>query len=270
MNLTERLTVKGGKKFQLSKRDPADTAHYKNKDEAEEETLKLSHRLDHLQEVLYAEHKRSVLIVLQGMDASGKDGTIQHVMSGVNPQGCSVTSFKQPSSKELDHDFLWRIHQAVPARGTIGIFNRSQYEDVLVVRVHQLVPKDVWNLRYQQINNFEEMLTENGTTILKFFLHIGKDEQKKRFEARHDDPDKQWKSSPSDEAERKYWDDYQEAYQDALSMCSTADAPWFVIPANHKWFRDLAISQILVETMERMDLQYPKPESATPKKAGKK
>ena len=269
MNLTERLIV-SGKKFQLSKRDPADTAHYKNKDEAAEETLKLSHRLDHLQEVLYAEHKRSILIVLQGMDASGKDGTIQHVMSGVNPQGCSVTSFKQPSTKETDHDFLWRIHQAVPARGTIGIFNRSQYEDVLVVRVHQLVPKDVWKARYEQINDFEKMLTQNGTTILKFFLHLGKDEQKKRFEARHDDPDKQWKSSPSDEAERKYWDDYQEAYQDALSQCSPADAPWFVIPSNHKWFRDLAISQILVETMERMDLQYPKPASAAPKKAGKK
>jgi len=270
VNLTDRFSVKSGKAFRLSKRDPDDTAHIKHKSDAAEETLKLVDRLDHLQQVLYAEHKRALLIVLQGMDAAGKDGTIQHVMSGVNPQGCSVTPFKQPTHQELDHDFLWRIHQAVPARGMIGIFNRSQYEDVLVVRVHNLVEKDVWQARYEQINQFESMLAANGTTILKFFLHIGKDEQKKRFDARHADPDKNWKSSPSDEAERNYWDDYQAAYQDALANCSQPNAPWFVIPSNRKWFRNLAISQIIVDTLERMDLKYPKAETPAPKAAGKK
>ena len=269
MNLTDRFLVKG-KTFKLAKRDPSDTAHIKDKGDAAEETLKLVDRLDHLQQVLYAEHKRSVLIVLQGMDAAGKDGTIQHVMSGVNPQGCSVTPFKQPTSHEMDHDFLWRIHQAVPARGMIGIFNRSQYEDVLVVRVHNVVPKEVWEARYEQINQFESMLAQNGVTILKFFLHIGKDEQKKRLDARLEDPDKNWKSSPGDEVERKFWDDYQSAYQDALSRCSQPHAPWFVIPANKKWFRNLAISQIVVDAMESMDLKYPKPETAAPKAAGKK
>lgn len=268
MNLTNRFLVKG-KGFKLSKRDPDDTAHMKDKSAAADETLKLVDRLDHLQQVLYAEHKRSVLIVLQGMDAAGKDGTIQHVMSGVNPQGCVVTSFKQPSSLEMDHDFLWRIHQAVPRRGMMGIFNRSHYEDVLVVRVHDLVGKDVWQKRYEQINQFEGLLVQNGTTILKFFLHISKDEQKKRFEARHNDPDKNWKSSPSDESERKYWDDYQAAYEDVLAKCSEPEAPWFVIPSNRKWFRNLAISQIVVDALERMDLKYPTHENTKPKAAGK-
>ncbi|MDQ6677555.1 MAG: polyphosphate kinase 2 family protein [Acidobacteriota bacterium] len=270
MNLTKRFAVNGGKNFQLAKYDPDDSGHIKDKSIAAEETLKLVSRLDHLQDVLYAEHKRAVLIVLQGMDASGKDGTIRHVMSGVNPQGCSVTSFKQPTSHELDHDFLWRIHQVTPAFGMIGIFNRSHYEDVLVVRVHQLVEKSVWEKRYEQINNFEKMLAENGTVILKFFLNLGKDEQKKRFDARHDDPDKNWKSSPADEAERKYWDDYQAAYQDVLANCSKPHAPWYVIPANRKWFRNLAISQILVHTLEGMDLKYPTVASTVPKAAGKK
>jgi len=269
MNLTDRFIVEG-KKFRLSNCDADDTGQIKDKSAAAEETLKLVDRLDQLQGVLYAEHKRSVLIVLQGMDAAGKDGTIQHVMSGVNPQGCNVSQFKQPTKPELDHDFLWRIHQQAPARGMVGIFNRSQYEDVLVVRVHNLVPQDIWEQRYEQINDFERMLALNGTTILKFFLHISKDEQKKRFDSRHDDPDKNWKSSPSDEVERKYWDDYQEAYQDLLLRCSTEHAPWFVIPSNRKWFRNLAVSQIIVDAMERMDLAYPKPESAAPKRAGKK
>ncbi len=263
MNLTDRLRVKG-KKFRLAKCDPADTAGYKDKDEAAKETEKLTKRLDHLQEVLYAEHKRSLLIVLQGIDAAGKDGTIQHVMGGVNPQGCEVTSFKEPSKRELDHDFLWRVHQASPARGIIGIFNRSHYEDVLVVRVHDLVPKNVWESRYSQINDFEKMLSENGTTILKFLLNISKDEQEQRFEARHDDPDKQWKSSPSDSAERKFWDSYQDAFEDAITKCNTPYAPWFVIPANHKWFRNLAISQIVVDAMERMDLKYPQTGDGSP------
>ena len=270
MNLTNRFLVKGGKAFKLAKRSCDDTAHIKDKSAAADELLKLVDRLDHLQQVLYAEHRRSVLIVLQGMDAAGKDGTIQHVMSGVNPQGCNVTSFKQPNSHELDHDFLWRIHQATPVKGMMAIFNRSQYEDVLVVRVHNLVGKDVWQSRYEQINQFEKILAENGTTILKFFLHISKDEQKKRFDSRHDDPEKNWKSSPSDEAERHYWDDYQAAYQDALSKCSQPDAPWFVIPSNRKWFRNLAISQIIVDALERMDLKYPVAACTTPKAAGKK
>ena len=270
MNLADRFIVKGGKAFKLSKRDPDDTAHIKHKSDAAEELLKLVDRLDHLQQVLYAEHKRALLIILQGMDAAGKDGTIQHVMSGVNPQGCNVNSFKQPTSHELDHDFFWRIHQVTPARGMIGIFNRSHYEDVLIVRVHNLVEKSVWQGRYEQINQFESMLAENGTTILKFFLHLSKDEQKKRFDARHEDPEKNWKSSPSDEGERRYWDDYQAAYQDALTNCSQPNAPWFVIPSNRKWFRNVAISQIIVDTLERMDLKYPKPENATPKVAGKK
>jgi len=270
VNLTKRLAVNGGKSFRLAKYDPDDSGNIKDKSFAVDETLKLVDRLDHLQEVLYAEHKRSVLIVLQGMDGSGKDGTIRHVMSGVNPQGCNVTSFKQPTSHELDHDFLWRIHQACPAHGMIGIFNRSHYEDVLVVRVHQLVQKSVWEQRYEQINNFEKMLAENGTVILKFFLNLGKDEQKKRFDARRDNPDKNWKSSPSDEAERKYWDDYQAAYQDALANCSKPYAPWFVIPANRKWFRNLAISQIIVDSLEGLDLKYPTAANTEPKAATKK
>jgi PPK2 family polyphosphate:nucleotide phosphotransferase len=188
----------------------------------------------------------------------------------VNPQGCTVTSFKQPAQKELDHDFLWRVHQAVPGNGMIGIFNRSHYEDVLVVRVHNLVPKEVWTKRYDHINAFEELLADNHTTILKFFLHISKDEQKRRFDARNEDPDKNWKSSASDYTERKFWNEYQQAYQDALEKTSKKHAPWFVIPANDKWFRDLAISQIVVKTLEDLNLQYPRAAKAAPKKAGKK
>jgi PPK2 family polyphosphate:nucleotide phosphotransferase len=197
--------------------------------------------------------------VLQGMDAAGKDGTIRHVMSGVNPQGCHVTSFKAPTRDESEHDFLWRAHLAVPERGQIGIFNRSYYEDVLVVRVHNLVPKDVWKKRFAQINVFEELLAENGVMVLKFFLHISKDEQKKRFQERLDDPSHQWKLSPADFAERKFWDQYVEAYEEALSKCSTAVAPWYIIPANHKWFRNLAISKIVAQTLEDFRMKYPKP-----------
>jgi PPK2 family polyphosphate:nucleotide phosphotransferase len=223
-----------------------------------------------LQDVLYAEHKRSMLIVLQAMDAGGKDGTIKHVMSGVNPQGCIVTSFKQPTQHELDHDYLWRVHQAAPAKGMIGIFNRSHYEDVLVVRVHDLVPKDVWSKRYDQINAFEELLAESGTVIVKFFLHISKEEQRRRFDERNKDPNKNWKSSDADERERKFWDEYQDAYEDAIAKTSTKHAPWFVIPANEKWFRNLAVSHVLVKTLEDLNLQYPKAAKATPKKAGKR
>jgi PPK2 family polyphosphate:nucleotide phosphotransferase len=198
-----------------------------------------------------------VLVVLQGMDTSGKDGTIRHVMTGASPQSCKVTSFKQPTSHELAHDFLWRVHQAVPEKGNIGIFNRSHYEDVLVVRVHKLVPKKIWAARYDEINRFEKYLAENGTTILKFFLHISKDEQKRRIEERIANPTKHWKLSPADIEERQYWDDYTEAYEDAISRCSTKYAPWFIIPANHKWFRNLAVSKILVEALEKMNPKYP-------------
>ncbi len=270
MNLRKQFLIKPDKKFKLTDHDPDETFGIDEKTEAAERTAQLSAKLDKLQKVLYAEHKLALLIVLQGMDGSGKDGTISHVMSGVNPQGCAVTSFKQPSSHELDHDFLWRIHQNVPGRGMIGIFNRSQYEDVLVVRVHNIVPKEVWSERYDQINAFEDILSRNDVVILKFFLNISKEEQKARFEARKDDPDKNWKISPADEAERKFWDDYQAAYEDAIGKCSTRRAPWFVIPANKKWFRNLAISQIIVDTLEDLNLKYPAPEKATPSAAGKK
>ena len=192
------------------------------------------------------------------MDAAGKDGTIRHVMAGVNPQGCVVTSFKKPSIEEAEHDFLWRIHKAVPQHGDIGIFNRSQYEDVLVVRVHKLVSKQVWSRRYEEINSFETMY-ENNVTILKFFLHISKDEQKSRFQQRIDDPDRRWKISQADFDERKFWDDYVAAYEDALTKCSTDHAPWYIIPSNKKWFRNLAVSHIITETMEKMRMKFPPP-----------
>jgi PPK2 family polyphosphate:nucleotide phosphotransferase len=257
MNLRKAFVAKPGRKFRLSDHDPDEDGGVEEKTEAVERTAHLAGRLAHLQKVLYAEHKRSLLVVLQGMDASGKDGTISHVMAGINPQGCDVTSFKQPSARELDHDFLWRIHQAIPGRGMIGIFNRSQYEEVLVVRVHNLVPKDVWSERYEQINAFEKILARNDVVILKFFLNIGKEEQKKRFESRKTDTDKNWKISDADEAERKFWDDYQAAYEDAIGKCGTKYAPWYVIPANKKWFRNLAISQIIVDTLEDLNLKYP-------------
>ncbi len=262
--------VKPGKKFRLADHDPDETAGLDEKTEAAGLLAHLSDRLGTLQKVLYAEHQKSVLIILQGMDASGKDGTISHVMSGVNPQGCSVTSFKQPSSHELDHDFLWRIHQNVPGKGMIGIFNRSQYEDVLVVRVHDLVPKEIWSERYEQINAFERILSENGIVVLKFFLNISKEEQKQRFESRRDDPDKNWKISTADEAERKFWDEYQKAYEDAIGKCSKKHAPWFVIPSNKKWFRNLAISHIVVEAMEDLNLKYPAAAKVAPSTATKK
>jgi PPK2 family polyphosphate:nucleotide phosphotransferase len=193
------------------------------------------------------------------MDAGGKDGTIKHVMGGVNPQGCQVTSFKQPTARELAHDYLWRIHMAVPSRGYIGIYNRSHYEDVLVVRVHNLVPEEVWSTRYEQINHFEKLLAETGTTILKFFLYISKEEQKERFEARLTDPTKNWKFSAGDVKERRYWDDYMLAYEEALSRCNTPWAPWYIIPANRKWYRNLVVSQTIVETLEKLDMHYPPP-----------
>ena len=259
MNFLKHFVVKPNQKTKLADYDPSDTGDFTDKEEAQKLVAKNVSRLDSLQNVLYAENKRAVLIVLQGMDTAGKDGAIRGVFSGVNPQGCRVTSFKAPSAEESAHDFLWRIHHAVPGKGQIGVFNRSQYEDVLIVRVHNLVPKTVWSKRYEQINQFEEMLAENNVTILKFFLHISKDEQKKRLEERIQTPEKNWKVNPRDLEERKRWSDYMAAYEDALSRCSTKAAPWFVIPSNKKWFRNLAISQIIVETMQGLKLKLPQP-----------
>jgi len=213
--------------------------------------------MEELQELLYAEHKHKVLIVLQAMDTGGKDGTIRRVFDGVNPQGVRVAGFRVPTPEELDHDFLWRVHTQVPGNGEIVIFNRSHYEGVLVSRVHKLVPEKVWKARYQEINDFERSLYDEGTTILKFYLHIDKDEQKKRLQARLDDPTKRWKFSTHDLPERKFWSEYMKAYQDALEKTSTKWAPWYVVPANHNWFRDVIISTVIVRTLEELDMHYP-------------
>lgn len=230
------------------------------KAEGRTQTAKLNARLEALQELLYAEGKHKVLIVLQATDTGGKDGTIRHVFDGVNPQGVQVASFKKPTPEELSHDYLWRIHQHTPANGEIVIFNRSHYEDVLVVRVHNYVPKSVWSKRYDHINNFERMLADEGTTILKFYLHIDKDEQKERLQARLDEPHKNWKFSKGDLAERELWDDYQKAFQEMLRKTSTDWAPWYVIPANRKWLRNLIISQVIVDTLEGLKMKFPPPE----------
>lgn len=257
--LVQHLTVAPGTDVKLGERDPDFTGDFGGKKEARRELKRLTKRLSELQYLLYAEDRRALLIVLQGMDAAGKDGTIRRVMRGLNPQGTHVTPFKKPSAEELDHDYLWRIHQAVPRRGDIGIFNRSHYEDVLVVRVHNMVPRVVWSGRYDQINAFERMLADNDVVILKFFLHISKDEQKRRFEARLAEPERHWKISLSDFKERPHWDEYQGAYEDVLSRCSTEWAPWFVIPANRKWFRDVAVATAIVQTLEGLDMRFPKP-----------
>jgi PPK2 family polyphosphate:nucleotide phosphotransferase len=254
---SDALLVKPGHRVRLAGVDTGDTQGLK-KEEAETRLEKLRAELLDLQTVLYAEARRSVLIVLQGIDASGKDGTIRHVMSGLNPQGVTVTSFKVPEGEEKRHDYLWRIHRAVPEHGKIGIFNRSHYEDVLVVRVHDLVPKSEWSKRYDQINDFERMLSDNGVRILKFFLLISKQEQAKRLAARIEDPSKNWKFSAEDTKERKYWDDYIAAYEDALRKCSTDWAPWHLIPSDRKWFRNLAVAQILRDELRSMKLEYPK------------
>jgi PPK2 family polyphosphate:nucleotide phosphotransferase len=255
MDLAKHCIVQPGSKLRLNHRDPDDTFGKKRDDEAHQKTLD---RLRELQHLLYADKRYSLLIVLQGLDAAGKDGTIRHVMSGVNPQGCDVTSFKAPSAEELARDYLWRIHKAVPARGNIGIFNRSHYEDVLIVRVHELVPQAVWRRRYRQINDFEKALTENGVTILKFFLHISREEQKKRFQARIQDSSRNWKLSLPDFEERQRWDNYTEAYQEALRRCSTREAPWYVIP-NRKWFRNYLVAELVVQALGDMRLKYPAP-----------
>ena len=257
----KRYLVKSGDNANLSARNPSDTGYFKgNKEEGRAELLKLNARLEVLQEMLYAEHKRKILVVLQAMDSGGKDGTIRHVFDGVNPQGVKVASFKVPTLRELDHDYLWRVHHHTPGKGEIGIFNRSHYEDVLVVRVHKLVPKSVWKRRYRHIRDFEQILAEEGTTILKFFLHIDRKEQKERFQSRLDTPHKRWKFRLGDLEERKLWNEYIEAYEDAISKTSTNWAPWYIIPANRKWYRNLVISKILISTMESLNMGYPEPE----------
>lgn len=268
----ENLLAKPGSKVILKDFDTRYTANFNDKEDAAEMLNKDILRLSELQDMLYAMNKYSLLVVIQAMDAAGKDGTIKHVMTGVNPQGCNVTSFKQPSVEELEHDFLWRIHKAMPKRGMIAIFNRSHYEEVLVTRVHpeyiigQNIPgietvdkvdKKFWASRYEMINNFEKQTHENGTIILKFFLHVSKDEQKKRFLARIDEPEKNWKFSTSDVKERQLWGKYMESFEDAIQYTSTDYAPWYIIPADRKWFMRAAVGDIIVGTLEKLDLAYP-------------
>ncbi|CAN5589245.1 polyphosphate kinase 2 family protein [soil metagenome] len=249
--------VEPGKRLKLSKFPTDDTGKFKDKQAGKDATDANLRKLDELQEVLYAQSTRAVLIILQAMDAGGKDGTIESIFSGVNPQGCQVTSFKAPSHLELSHDYLWRVHAAAPARGMIGIFNRSHYEDVLIARVKKLVPKNVWSRRYSHINDFERMLTDEGTTIIKFYLHISKEEQHERMKARLAERSKRWKFNPADIVEGKRWDAYMEAFEAALQKCSTKHAPWYVVPSDHKWFRNWLVSDVIVRTMKKLDLKYP-------------
>jgi PPK2 family polyphosphate:nucleotide phosphotransferase len=259
MNYQKKLIVEPGSKVSLAKIDPSYSGKHKSHKRAMPDIDKQIARMDRLQYLLYADANQSLLIVLQGLDAAGKDGVIRHLFTGMNPQGTAVVGFKQPNALEAAHDFLWRVHTRAPANGEVVIFNRSHYEDVLVVRVHKLVPRSVWSKRYELINDFEEMLSENRTRILKFYLHISPDEQLERFEKRLDDPGRRWKISESDYSERKLWPQYIEAYQDAISRTSTKRAPWYVIPSNHKWFRNLAISHIIADTMDEMRLKLPAP-----------
>ena len=252
---THRL--KPGKAIKLSETSTDGKDFHEDRKEAEAEFYRLRDELIEWQVRLYADGKQKLLVVLQAMDAGGKDGTIRHIFKGVNPQGVRVTSFKKPSDEELNHDFLWRIHKAVPAKGMIGVFNRSHYEDVLVVRVHNYVPESVWRPRYETINHFEKSLTDSGTTFLKFFLHISKKEQKERFQDRLDEADKHWKFDHEDLEKRKFWDDYQAAFQDMVNNCTTDHAPWYVIPGDRKWYRNLAIMRTMVDTLKEMNPQYP-------------
>jgi len=259
VNYLERFKVSPGARVKLKEFDPSFKGGHKNHKSAAEETALYQEKLRALQDLLYAERKHSLLICLQALDTGGKDGTINHVLGAMNPQGCRVAAFKEPSAEELAHDFLWRAHKAAPAKGEVVIFNRSHYEDVLIVRVNNLVAKNVWSRRYDLINAFEKDLIEHETQILKFYLHISKEEQLKRFKQRLDDPSKNWKISEADYKERAYWNKYIAAYEEALSRCSTKDAPWFVIPSNHKWFRDLAVARIVVEHLETLKMKYPRP-----------
>jgi PPK2 family polyphosphate:nucleotide phosphotransferase len=264
----DRFRVQPDKRFRLVDYDPADTGRFKSKEDGKRHLEKGLERLRELQDRLYAQNEWALLLIFQAMDAAGKDSVIEHVMSGVNPQGCQVYSFKAPSSEELDHDFLWRTARALPERGRIGVFNRSHYEEVLVVRVHpaildrqklpaRLVSGRIWKERYQDINCFERHLARNGTAIRKFFLHVSPEEQRKRFLARLDQPEKNWKFSAADVEERQHWNEYMKAYESAIGATSTEHAPWYVIPADHKWFTRLAVADVIVEALEEIDPQYP-------------
>jgi len=254
---TAIVTARPGYKIRLSKVDPDDTGGLKE-EEALEQFVELRERVAVLQEVLYADHRRSLLLIFQAMDTGGKDGAIKNLCNGLDPAGLRVISFKVPSKDELDHDFLWRAHLATPGKGTIGVWNRSHYEDVLTVRVHKLVTKKVWKARYDQINAFEEILTDNGITVVKFMLHISKDEQKKRLQSRLNDPEKWWKFNPGDLKERALWSKYQQAYEDAINCCATDCAPWYIVPANQKWARNVAIADRVLRILKEMDPRYPK------------
>ncbi|HZQ24195.1 MAG TPA: polyphosphate kinase 2 family protein [Terriglobales bacterium] len=267
--LAKPYRITHGKHFRLKDFDPADTGTIASEDSASADLQKSVETLADLQDRLYAQDRWALLLIFQAMDAAGKDSTIKHVMSGVNPQGCQVYSFKAPSEEELDHDYLWRTMQRVPGRGRIGIFNRSYYEEVLVVRVHKavfereklpppLVTKDIWSERYEDICAFERYMTRNGILVRKFFLHVSKEEQKKRFLARLDEPEKNWKFSAADVHERQYWDDYMEAYQDMIRNTASSEAPWFVVPADHKWYARLVVAAAVVGTLEKLDLSYPR------------
>lgn len=266
MNIDQFL-VKENASFTLSDIDPEDTGKYDSKEKVAKQLAENIEKIEELQGMLYAQNKYAVLIIFQAMDTAGKDGCIKHVMSGLNPQATQVHAFKKPSEEDLDHDYLWRVNKNLPERGRIGIFNRSHYEEVLVVRVHNLIKNQqipaefinekIWEARFKQIENFERYLFENGIITIKFFLHISKDEQKKRLLARIDDKSKNWKFAAADIEERQYWDEYQKCYQEAIQKTSTGPAPWYVIPSNKKWYARLAVSEVIVKTMEKMDLHYP-------------
>ncbi|MBP2001206.1 PPK2 family polyphosphate:nucleotide phosphotransferase [Paenibacillus shirakamiensis] len=253
----KKFRIKQGEEFSLEKADPSNTSQFKSKEEAEAETESLRKRLVELQDILYAEKKHSVLVILQGMDTSGKDGTIKHIFSGINPQGFNVTSFKKPTAEELSRDFLWRIHEHTPAKGYIAAFNRSQYEDILVPKVHGTSTDSALDHRLKHIQHFEDMLSDEGTKIVKIFLHISKDKQLEKIHERMKEPRKFWKFDPTDLLEREYWDAYQSAYEEVLSATSTAQNPWYWVPANHKWFRNYLVLRILVQTLEGLNLEYP-------------
>ncbi|MFN9719600.1 MAG: polyphosphate kinase 2 family protein [Planctomycetota bacterium] len=263
MSDPDQHRVRPSQKVTLKTIDPDGQDYGLSREEAEQKFLKLQQELIELQEVLYAEGKQKLLVVFQAMDGGGKDGTIRSVFKGTNPQGVEVTAFKKPSDEELAHDYLWRIHKAVPAKGMIGIFNRSHYEDVLVVRVHRMVPEEVWRPRYRQINDFEDMLAASGTRIVKFFLHISKKEQKQRFEERLRIPEKRWKFDPADLEKRKLWDDYESAFEDMLNRCSTSCAPWYVVPADQNWYRDYVVASVIVDTLKDMKPKFPDPPDVT-------
>lgn len=258
--LLDSLRVEPGKQAKLAARDPGDRLGLDDKTAGLARLDEVVTRIGVLHNRLWAEARRSVLLVLQGLDASGKDGTLRHVLTGVNPQGCRVVSFKQPTSTELAHDYLWRVHIACPARGEIGAFNRSHYEDVTVVRVRGLVSKEVWSKRYRQIREFERLLTDEGTTIVKVFLNLSKDEQARRLQERIDDPEKSWKFSRADLDDRAHWNEYVQAYEEAISETSTEWAPWYVVPADHNWVRNLAVAELLARALEELDPELPAPE----------